>query len=199
MSRTKRALDIMGALALLIPLSPLMLLVAVAIKLDSPGPIIFRQLRTGLAGRRFRMYKFRSMRRDAEALKASLRKLSHHGPDSPDFKIRQDPRVTRVGRFLRRSSLDELPNLFSVLSGDMSLVGPRPTSFDVDKYSDHHLDRLAVPPGITGLWQISGRSDVNFDDRVLLDCSYIRNQSFWQDLKILVLTPFRAFAGRGAC
>jgi lipopolysaccharide/colanic/teichoic acid biosynthesis glycosyltransferase len=199
LSRSKRVLDITGALALLLVFLPVMIAIAIAIKLDSPGPILFRQLRTGLAGRRFRMYKFRSMRRDAEELKASLRKLSHHGPNSPDFKIRHDPRVTRLGRFLRRSSLDELPNLINVVRGEMSLVGPRPTSFDIDAYSDRHLARLAVPPGITGLWQISGRSDIDFDDRVKLDCRYIQGQSAWLDLKILLLTPLRAFSGRGAC
>jgi lipopolysaccharide/colanic/teichoic acid biosynthesis glycosyltransferase len=178
--------------------SPFFLLVAMAIKLDSPGPVFYRQWRTGLCGRRFRMYKFRTMRKDADQLKESLRAMNAHGPNSIDFKIRNDPRVTRIGRVLRRLSLDELPNLLSVLRGDMSIVGPRPTSFDVDVYADWHLARLAVPSGITGLWQISGRADVDFDDRVKLDCRYIREQSLWLDLKILALTPFRIFSGRGA-
>jgi lipopolysaccharide/colanic/teichoic acid biosynthesis glycosyltransferase len=144
------------------------------------------------------MYKFRTMRKDAEQLKESLRALNCHATGSPDFKIKNDPRVTRVGKVLRRMSLDEVPNLISVLRGDMSLVGPRPTSFDVDTYAEWHLARLAVPSGITGLWQISGRADLDFDERVKLDCSYIRDQSLWLDLKIMALTPFRIFGGRGA-
>lgn len=198
LSRGKRALDLASASLLLVLVAPLLLLLAVAIKLDSRGPVFFRQWRTGHNGKRFRMYKFRTMRKDADKLKESLRALNAHGPDSIDFKIKDDPRVTRVGRILRRTSLDELPNLLSVLRGDMSIVGPRPTSFDVDSYADWHLARLAVPSGITGLWQISGRADLDFDDRVTLDCRYIREQSLWLDLKILALTPFRVFSGRGA-
>jgi lipopolysaccharide/colanic/teichoic acid biosynthesis glycosyltransferase len=198
LSRGKRALDLVASVSLLLLVSPLFLLVAVGIKLDSPGPVFYRQWRTGHGGRRFRMYKFRTMRKDADQLKESLRAMNAHGPNSIDFKIRNDPRVTRVGRVLRRLSLDELPNLLSVLRGDMSIVGPRPTSFDVDVYADWHLARLAVPSGITGLWQISGRADLDFDDRVKLDCRYIREQSVWLDLKILALTPFRVFSGRGA-
>lgn len=197
-SRGKRLLDLLSSVALLALLSPVFLLVAAAIKADSRGPVFYRQWRTGLNGRRFRMYKFRTMRKDAERLKESLRALNAFGPNSIDFKIKDDPRVTRVGRFLRRMSLDELPNLLSVLHGDMSLVGPRPTSFDVDVYADWHLARLSVPSGITGLWQISGRADVDFDERVKLDCRYIREQSLWLDIKIMVLTPFRIFSGRGA-
>ena len=144
------------------------------------------------------MYKFRTMRKDAERMKESLRALNCHAADSPDFKIKNDPRVTRVGKVLRRMSLDELPNLLNVVRGDMSVVGPRPTSFDVDAYADWHLARLAVPSGITGLWQISGRADLDFDERVKLDCRYIREQSLWLDLKILAVTPFRVLGGRGA-
>jgi lipopolysaccharide/colanic/teichoic acid biosynthesis glycosyltransferase len=198
LSRGKRALDLVASVTLLILVSPIFLLLAMAIKLDSQGPVFYRQWRTGRGGRRFRMYKFRTMRKDADQLKESLRAMNAHGLHSIDFKIRNDPRVTRVGRVLRRLSLDELPNLLSVLRGDMSIVGPRPTSFDVDVYADWHLARLAVPSGITGLWQISGRADLDFDDRVKLDCRYIREQSLWLDLKILALTPFRVFSGRGA-
>ena len=198
LSRGKRVLDMVSSFTLLILLSPILLLVSLAIKVDSRGPVFYRQWRTGLKGKRFRMYKFRTMRKDAEKLKESLRALNAHGADSIDFKIKNDPRVTRVGRVLRRLSIDEFPNLLSVLRGDMSLVGPRPTSFDVDVYADWHLARLAVPSGITGLWQISGRADVDFDERVKLDCRYIRDQSLWLDIKIIVLTPFRVFSGRGA-
>jgi lipopolysaccharide/colanic/teichoic acid biosynthesis glycosyltransferase len=198
LSRSKRAFDLAIAIPALIVLSPVLLLVALAIVVDSPGPVFFRQWRTGYKGKRFRIYKFRTMRRDADQLKESLRSLSHHGLNSPDFKIKNDPRVTRAGRHLRRLSLDEVPNLINVLLGDMSLVGPRPTTFDVDRYADWHLARLAVPSGMTGLWQISGRSDINFDARVQLDCRYIKEQSIILDLKILVLTPFRVLGGRGA-
>jgi lipopolysaccharide/colanic/teichoic acid biosynthesis glycosyltransferase len=199
LSKAKRLFDIVGSGLLLLILLPVFLVIAIAIKLDSPGPIFFAQVRTGLAGRRFRMFKFRTMHKNAEAMKEALRHLSHHAPDSPDFKIKDDPRVTKVGAFLRRTSLDEFANLINVLRGEMSLVGPRPTSFGIEKYDDHHLARLAVPPGMTGLWQISGRSEIDFEDRIKLDTSYIRNQSVWQDLKILLLTPARVLGGRGAC
>jgi len=199
LSRAKRMVDIVGAGVILLILSPALALIAIAIMLDSPGPVFFRQWRTGLVGRRFRIFKFRTMKRDAEKMKESLRSLNHHGPNSVDFKILDDPRVTRVGRYLRRASLDELPNFLNVCRGEMSLVGPRPTSFGIEVYEDWHLRRLAVPPGITGLWQISGRCEIDFDDRVKLDSKYIQEQSFLLDLKILVLTPFKVLAGRGAC
>ena len=120
-------------------------------------------------------------------------------PDAIDFKIEQDPRVTRVGRWLRRTSLDELPNLLNVLRGDMRLVGPRPTSFNASRYRDHHLRRLSIYPGVTGLWQVCGRSDIDFDERVELDMDYIRRQGPLLDLWILLKTPFEVFNGRGAC
>lgn len=199
LSWRKRIMDTFGASVLLLLAAPLLLIIAVAIVADSPGPVFFLQWRTGYGGQRFRIFKFRTMFTNAEALKATLRPLSHHGLDSPDFKVRNDPRVTRVGRLLRRYSLDEIPNLINVVYGDMSLVGPRPTSFDIDQYEDWHLQRLAVLPGVTGLWQIAGRSDIGFDDRVKLDCRYIDGQSFWLDTKILGLTPLRVLGGRGAC
>ena len=199
LSRTKRILDIVSGSVLLALSSPILLVAAVAIKLTSPGPVFFRQWRTGLAGRRFKIFKLRTMRQDADQMKESLRALSHHGPNSPDFKVRNDPRITPVGWILRKLSLDELPNFINVVRGEMSLVGPRPTSFDIDAYADWHLARLAVPPGITGLWQVSGRSEVDFDERVELDCSYIKNQSFFLDLKIFLRTPFSVLGGRGAC
>jgi lipopolysaccharide/colanic/teichoic acid biosynthesis glycosyltransferase len=199
LSKPKRVMDVLLAGSLLIIGAPVLALVAAAIVIDSPGPVFFRQWRTGYAGQRFRIFKFRTMLMNAEELKEALRPLSHHGLDSPDFKIRNDPRMTRVGRVLRRLSFDEIPNLVNVVMGDMSLVGPRPTSFDIDHYEEWHLDRLAVLPGVTGLWQISGRSEIGFDDRVKLDCQYIDHQSFWLDAKILMLTPLRVFGGRGAC
>lgn len=198
LSRTKRCSSAVFGLLLLAALAPLMLLVALLIKLSSRGPVFFVQQRTGLYGRRFGMVKFRTMVVNAEALKDSLRHLNKHGPDSVDFKIDRDPRITAIGRWLRRTSLDELPNLFNVVRGDMRLVGPRPTSFRADTYRDHHLRRLGVYPGITGLWQVSGRSDVDFDGRVELDVAYIAQQSPWLDLKILLKTPLKVLTGHGA-
>lgn len=194
--RFKRAFDLIVCLSALPLLLPMMAVVAILIWLDDPGPVFFTQERTGKGGRRFAMYKFRTMVMNAEELKqkyAHLNELTW-----PDFKISNDPRITRVGHFLRKSSLDELPQIFNVIKGDMSLVGPRPTSFDVSTYSLMHTERLEVLPGITGLWQISGRSDVDFDQRLLLDVEYIEKQSFLLDLKILIKTVFAVFRREGA-
>jgi lipopolysaccharide/colanic/teichoic acid biosynthesis glycosyltransferase len=198
LSRSKRCLDMAGALALLIMLSPLLLGIALLIKFASPGPVLFVQQRTGYCGRRFGMYKFRTMVINAEALKESLRHLNKHGADAVDFKIDNDPRITPIGRWLRQTSLDELPNLLNVVLGQMRLVGPRPTSFNAARYHPHHLGRLSTYPGMTGLWQISGRSDVGFDDRVTLDMRYIQQQGPLLDLVILLKTPGKVFSGRGA-
>jgi lipopolysaccharide/colanic/teichoic acid biosynthesis glycosyltransferase len=198
LSRTKRMIDAALALVILALLSPIFALIAIAIKLDSPGPVFFRQSRTGYRGRRFGMLKFRSMCADAEKLKASLQHLNRHSSEI-DFKVVDDPRITRVGKYLRRSSLDELPNLINVVTGEMRLVGPRPTSFGSDTYLPWHVTRLAVPPGITGLWQISGRSQLDFHERVMLDVRYIDEQSPITDLKILALTPVSVVRGKGAC
>lgn len=194
--RIKRAFDLIVSIGALPFLLPAMIICALLVWLDDPGPVIFRQERTGKGGRRFAMYKFRTMVTNAEELKkeyAHLNELTW-----PDFKITDDPRVTRVGRFLRKSSLDELPQIFNVIKGDMSLVGPRPTSFDVSTYSLLHTERLEVLPGITGLWQISGRSNVDFDQRLLLDIQYIENQSFLLDIKILLATVLAVFRREGA-
>ncbi|MCX7080743.1 MAG: sugar transferase [Pseudomonas sp.] len=195
LSRTNRVLACLGALVLLILLSPLLLTLALIIKLTSSGPVLFVQKRTGYRGRGFGMFKFRTMVANAEALKESVRHLNKHGVDAIDFKIDQDPRVTKIGRWLRRSSLDELPNLINVVCGDMRLVGPRPTSFNAYRYKDNHLVRLSIYPGMTGLWQISGRSNIDFDQRVELDLSYIAEQSLMLDVKILLKTPFNVFSG----
>ena len=182
-SRVKRAFDL-GATALSLPLVlPLVATCAVAIAIDSPGPIVFTQPRTGRDGRRFPMYKFRTMVRDAEALKPSLQHLNILPP--PDFKIPDDPRITRVGRFLRRTSLDELPQLINVVRGEMSLVGPRPTSFAASTYDLWHTERLDVPPGLTGLWQVRARNGSTFDERLRLDIAYVRGRSMLLDLLIL--------------
>ncbi len=193
----KRALDILlAALALTLGL-PILALIALAIRLDSPGPIIFRQTRVGQDGRPFEMYKFRSMRQGSEAELADLLDLNE--AEGPWFKMRRDPRLTRVGQFLRRTSLDEVPQLWNVLRGEMSIVGPRPPlPNEVEQYQEWHRKRLQVLPGITGLWQVSGRSLLSFDEMVLLDIHYIENWSLWLDLKILLLTIPQVLLGRGA-
>ena len=184
--RVKRIVDV-AICCVAIPLVlPIGLLCALAIAIDSPGPIVFTQQRTGRHGRRFAMYKFRTMVRNAEELKASLQHLNILPP--PDFKIPDDPRITRVGGFLRKTSLDELPQIINVLRGEMSLVGPRPTSFAASTYSLWHTQRLEVPPGITGLWQIGGRNELTFDERNRLDAAYVRDLSLWRDVKIMFLT-----------
>jgi exopolysaccharide biosynthesis polyprenyl glycosylphosphotransferase len=193
----KRAFDLLFGMLALIGLAPLMLALALAIKLDSPGPIFFRQERVGKDGTRFRMLKFRSMRVDADRLLETLR--ASNEATGPLFKMRNDPRVTRVGRLLRRSSLDELPQLFNVLIGEMSLVGPRPpVPKEVAEYEDWALGRLRAMPGMTGLWQVSGRSDVPFHDMVRLDLHYIRNWSLWLDLEIILRTVPAVLGNRGA-
>ena len=195
----KRALDVVLSLIALAALAPFMLLIALAIKLDSRGPVLLRQQRAGLGGRPFGMYKFRTMICEADELKPQLQHLNESG-DPRLFKIRRDPRVTRVGRLLRRTSLDELPQLFNVLRGEMSLVGPRPFfPEDLPLYEPHHLERLCVLPGITGLWQVSGRSDVvDFEEVVRLDREYIRNWSLWLDLQIMLSTIPAVFRRHGA-
>jgi lipopolysaccharide/colanic/teichoic acid biosynthesis glycosyltransferase len=168
-----------------------------AIKLDSPGPTLFRQQRAGRCGKPFTLYKFRSMHDDAEANQARLRDLNE--ASGPIFKIRDDPRVTRVGRFIRRTSLDELPQLINVLINDMSLVGPRPALFsEVAQYQDWQLKRLELQPGMTGLWQVSGRSDLSFDEMVMLDIYYGENWSLETDLGILIRTVPQVLFGDGA-
>jgi len=184
--RAKRALDL-GLCVAILPLALVALvLCAIAIRIDSPGPIVFRQMRTGRNGVRFPMVKFRTMVQNAEELKASLQHLNILPP--PDFKILDDPRITRVGGFLRKTSLDELPQLLNVFAGQMSLVGPRPTSFHPSTYDLWHSQRLEVAPGITGLWQVGGRNELTFDERNRLDASYVRNLSLREDLRIMLLT-----------
>jgi lipopolysaccharide/colanic/teichoic acid biosynthesis glycosyltransferase len=194
--RVKRVLDLLACTAILPLLLPLIALGALLVISDSKGPVFFRQLRTGKHGRRFRLYKFRSMVADAPARKLELLHLNHQS--GPDFKIGDDPRVTCAGRWLRRTSLDELPQILNVIRGEMSLVGPRPTSFDASTYSLWHTERLEVVPGITGLWQVSGRSDIDFDERVRLDIEYVQNRGLRLDLWILWRTIAAVFAQRGA-
>jgi exopolysaccharide biosynthesis polyprenyl glycosylphosphotransferase len=193
----KRVLDVVIASVGLVLLSPLLLLISFAIRLDSPGPVLFRQIRVGKGERLFALYKFRTMREGAETEQAKLLDLNE--ATGPLFKIRNDPRVTSTGRFLRRSSLDELPQFFNVLMGHMSLVGPRPAPpSEVQQYQPWHKRRLEVPPGMSGLWQVSGRSQLTFDEMVLLDLYYIENWSPLLDLQILLRTVPQFFLRKGA-
>ena len=194
----KRLLDLVGAAALLLVLAPLLILVAVLIRLDSRGPSLFRQERVGLNKRRFPLLKFRTMVDGADRQQQSIESLNE--ASGPVFKIKSDPRITRLGRFLRRYSIDELPQLINVLKGDMSLVGPRPLPVrDVMKINAHwHKRRFSVKPGITCLWQVNGRSDVSFDHWVDLDLKYIDNWCLQLDLKILLKTIPVVFRGSGA-
>ncbi|QDU40126.1 UDP-glucose:undecaprenyl-phosphate glucose-1-phosphate transferase [Maioricimonas rarisocia] len=192
----KRVMDLVLCMMLLPFVLPVIAVCAAAIWLEDPGPVFFMQNRTGRFGRRFRMYKLRTMVTNAEELKEQLRHLNEL--TWPDFKLTNDPRVLKVGAFLRKTSLDELPQIFNVIRGEMSLVGPRPTSFSSDTYTLWHTERLEVLPGITGLWQVSGRSDVDFDDRLRLDIEYIRRRSLWFDIKLLVRTVLAVIRPKGA-
>lgn len=193
----KRIFDVIVSLLAIIVLSPIMLVTALAVRLDSPGPIIFKQKRVGKNGDLFDFYKFRSMVANAEILRQEL--AAANEADGPVFKIKADPRITKVGKFIRKYSIDELPQLFNVIKGDMSLVGPRPPlSGEVDRYGDIEWRRLEVVPGITGLWQVSGRSEVSFNKWMELDIYYIENWSIWLDLKILLQTIPVVLTGKGA-
>ena len=192
----KRALDLVVCTLLLVIAIPVIAVCALAIRLDTPGPVMIAQLRTGRDGRRFRMLKLRTMLANAEELKPQFAHLSVVPP--PDFKIPNDPRITRVGRFLRATSLDELPQLFNVLRGDMSLVGPRPTSFEPSRYELWHTQRLDVRPGITGLWQVEGRNVMTFDERLRLDVQYIRRRSLAFDVMLLARTVVVVLRRSGA-
>jgi exopolysaccharide biosynthesis polyprenyl glycosylphosphotransferase len=193
----KRILDIFIIAILALPAGLITVITALAIKLESPGPAFFFQERVGYKGKTFKMAKFRSMVVDADDMKEALRAMNE--ADGPIFKIKDDPRLTRVGRMIRRFSLDELPQLYNVLVGDMSMVGPRPPlAEEVSQYQPWHLQRLEVRGGITGLWQVSGRSDLTFDEQCLLDIYYIENWSIAMDLRIMLQTVPHILIGRGA-
>ena len=195
----KRGMDILFAGGGLLVLSPVLLLIAIAIKLDSHGAVFFRQERMGSRGRVFRIWKFRTMNPDAEAQRFDLAHLNDMADSGPLFKIKDDPRVTRVGRFLRKTSLDELPQLFNVVGGSMSLVGPRPfVTHEAIQIGGWGARRLDLTPGITGLWQVMGRNDVPFEEMVRLDYMYVTNWSVWWDLRLLLQTIPRVLTGRGA-
>jgi exopolysaccharide biosynthesis polyprenyl glycosylphosphotransferase len=193
----KRVVDIVFAAAALVILSPLLLMVAIAVKLDSPGPVLYSSERIGKKGRVFKCMKFRTMVRDAERRRADVMHLNER--DGVLFKITNDPRITALGRMLRKYSLDELPQFFNVLRGDMSIVGPRPPiASEVQEYKLNHLRRLDVTPGITGLWQVQARQDPSFDNYISLDVTYIENWSVWLDIKIIMRTIGVVLAGTGS-
>lgn len=203
----KRWFDLVIAGSLLFWASPLMLLIALGIKLDSSGPVFFRQQRIGKDGKPFTLFKFRSMNDGVDPalhrehvtclIKENTRPLK--GERGESLKLKDDPRITKFGRILRASSLDELPQLINVLRGEMSLVGPRPPiSYEVDAYRDDHKRRLKVLPGITGLWQVKGRNRVSFDEMVQLDIQYIETMNLWLDIAIMIRTPIEMIRGKGA-
>ncbi len=194
----KRAADIVVAAAMLVGLAPLFLVISLIVKLTDGGPVFFRQKRVGRDGRVFDFFKFRSMVMDAEAKKAELMRQNKHA-NSITFKMCRDPRVTWVGRILRKTSVDELPQLWNVLVGEMTLVGPRPAVVaEVQRYNLRERKRLAVTPGLTCIWQVSGRADLDFQQQVELDIRYIRQRDFWLDLRLIVLTVPAVLSGKGA-
>lgn len=194
----KGVFDRVAAALFLVALAIPMLVIAALIKLTSPGAVLIGQERVGRYGHPFTFYKFRSMRADAELLRDQLEEHNHHDAKHI-FKIKRDPRITRIGGMLRRTSLDELPNLFNVLKGELSLVGPRPPlPREVAHYDDYHMQRLVAMPGLTGLWQIRGRSEIPFEKMVDMDLEYVRRWSLWLDLTIILKTPLAVIRGRGA-
>lgn len=205
----KRVLDLVGAAIGLVLFSPVMAVIAILIKRDSPGPVLFRQTRVGKNGKPFTFYKFRSMvhNADVHVHREYYHGLIHGNPGGPsvgtvqdaNLKMAGDSRITRLGHILRKSSLDELPQLFNVLKGEMSLVGPRPPiPYEVEEYTEWHRHRLEATPGMTGLWQVRGRSQIGFEEMVRMDIEYIERRSLWLDLKILLLTPYAVISGKGA-
>jgi lipopolysaccharide/colanic/teichoic acid biosynthesis glycosyltransferase len=191
----KRVMDIAGALVALVILGPVMLAALVALTITTKGKPLYSQERAGYLGQRFRMWKFRTMRLDADKIKHTVANEA----DGPVFKNRRDPRITRLGRWLRKLSIDEMPQLVNVLRGEMSLVGPRPLVLpEVAKFEPWQRGRMSVRPGLTCLWQVSGRSEIGFTDWARLDLWYVQNQSLWTDLVLLVRTPLSVLSGRGA-
>lgn len=185
---TKRMLDILGSLTGILLLSPIFLIVAICIKIEDPkGKILFSQVRNGLHGKEFNIYKFRSMVHNAEDLLEQLK--SKNEMDGPVFKMKYDPRITKIGRIIRKTSIDELPQLFNILKGDMSLVGPRPPiPSEVNQYNDYQIQRLMGKPGLTCYWQIGGRNNIDFDEWVELDLKYLKERNIFIDLKIIMMT-----------
>lgn len=195
---SKRALDVIASFLGLVILSPTLLIVAILIKLESKGAAIFSQSRIGLNGKEFKMYKFRSMVQNAEELKEKLAKQNEMS--GPMFKIKNDPRVTKVGKFIRKTSIDELPQLLNILKGDMTLVGPRPSlPREVEKFESWMLKRLEVKPGLTCYWQVSGRNNIDFYEWMKLDLKYVNDMNFWLDIKLIFKTVAVLFGDKNAC
>lgn len=194
----KRAMDIIGSLCGIILLSPLLIIVALAIKIEDPrGSIFFSQQRCGKDNKLFPMYKFRSMVSNAEELLEEL--MEHNEMDGPVFKIKEDPRITRVGKFIRKTSIDELPQLFNILIGHMSIVGPRPAiPHEVAEYSHYHKQRLLVKPGLTCIWQVSGRNSIGFEEWMDMDLEYIEKRNLWMDIKLIFKTVGVLFGDENA-
>lgn len=193
----KRVIDVVCSLAGLLLLSPVLIIVSMLIKLESDGPIIFSQDRIGYKGKEFKMYKFRSMVVNAEELKKRLSEQNEMS--GPMFKMKNDPRVTKVGKFIRKTSIDELPQLINILKGEMSLVGPRPSlPKEVKEFEPWMMERLEVKPGLTCYWQVSGRNDIDFEDWMKLDIKYVRERSFWLDIKLIFKTFFVLFGDEHA-
>jgi exopolysaccharide biosynthesis polyprenyl glycosylphosphotransferase len=193
----KRIMDIVGALIGIILFGPVMIITAIAIRLDSRGPIIFSQRRVGLYGKEFKMYKFRSMVINAEQLLDKLK--DRNEMSGPVFKIKDDPRITRVGKFIRKTSIDELPQFFNVLMGEMSLVGPRPNlPKEVEKYTPYQKQKLLAKPGLTCYWQVMGRNNIDFEDWMKLDIKYIKERNLWVDIKLIFKTFFVLFGDKNA-
>lgn len=194
----KRIIDVLLSLVGLLILSPILVIVSILIRAESKGNVIFVQERIGLNGKTFKMYKFRSMVCNAEELKKDL--MKDNEMEGPMFKMKNDPRITRVGRFIRRTSIDELPQLFNVLKGDMSLVGPRPSlPSEVEKFEEWMMKRLSVKPGLTCFWQVSGRNNIGFEEWMKLDIKYIQERSMLLDLKLIFKTFFVLFGDEHAC
>ena len=193
----KRLMDICGAVVGLLLVSPILLIVSVLIKLESKGPVVFSQTRVGLGGKEFKMYKLRSMVVNAEELKKKLE--AQNEMSGPMFKIKDDPRITKVGKFIRKTSIDELPQLWNVLKGDMSLVGPRPSlPKEVEQFDNWMFKRLSVRPGLTCYWQVSGRNNIDFEDWMKLDCRYVDERNLWIDIKLIFKTVFVLFGDKNA-
>lgn len=194
---SKRSIDILGSLCGLVLLSPILLIIMVLIKLESKGPVIFSQERVGRYGKKFKMYKFRSMVLNAEELKAKLE--AQNEMSGPMFKMKDDPRVTKVGKFIRKTSLDEIPQLVNVLNGDMSLVGPRPSlPKEVEQFEPWMHKRHDVKPGLTCYWQVSGRNNIDFEEWMKLDIKYVEERSLWGDIKLIFKTVFVLFGDKNA-
>jgi exopolysaccharide biosynthesis polyprenyl glycosylphosphotransferase len=207
-SKLKRGFDLLASLLALLVTAPLMLVIALLIKRSSPGPVFFIQERLGRDGRPFKFYKFRSMKHNSDdAIHRQFAAMFINGDNEgcsesnageEVFKLKADPRITRIGAWLRKTSLDELPQLFNIIKGDMSLVGPRPPiSYEIENYQPWHMERLKAVPGLTGIWQVSGRSQVAFDDMCRMDIRYINQWSFWQDILIILKTVPVVLKGTG--